>query len=85
MNIEYKFYDYLPEAAKTIRQAVFVEEQGFKHEFDDIDARAIHLVLTLDKKPVATARFFTDSEEYTYDIGRVCVLKAYRKYHLGKN
>lgn len=81
--MEYKFYNYLPEEAKAIRKAVFVEEQGFHNEFDDIDQRAIHLVLAFNGKWVATARVFADKEVGTYDIGRVCVLKAYRQYHLG--
>ena len=81
--MEYKFYNYLPEEAKAIRKAVFVEEQGFQNEFDDIDQRAIHLIVAFNGKWVATARVFADKEAGTYDIGRVCVLKAYRKYHLG--
>lgn len=83
MNIEYKFYDYLPQEAAEIRQMVFIDEQGFKNEIDDIDERATHLILTLDNKAVATARFFADEESGAYHIGRVCVLKPYRKYHLG--
>ena len=31
--------------ARVIRQSVFVEEQGFEYEFDDIDETALHLVL----------------------------------------
>ena len=30
--------------ARLIRQSVFVEEQGFEYEFDDIDETALHLV-----------------------------------------
>ena len=29
-----KIYDEIPEEAKTIREAVFIKEQGFKDEFD---------------------------------------------------
>ena len=35
----------LSQDARIIRQEVFVEEQGFHHEFDEIDSRAWHLVL----------------------------------------
>ena len=31
--------------ARLIRQQVFVEEQGFVNEFDDIDAKAYHAVI----------------------------------------
>ena len=35
--------------ARAIRQSVFVEEQGFEYEFDDIDEIALHLVLYDEK------------------------------------
>lgn len=41
-----------------IRIKVFMEEQGFKNEFDDIDNRAIHIVLYKEGKPVGTCRVF---------------------------
>ena len=37
----------LPEAI-DIRQEVFVEEQGFSGEFDDIDDKAVHAVIYVD-------------------------------------
>ena len=37
-------FDYLPLEAKNIRETVFVNEQGFNYEFDDIDDIATHLV-----------------------------------------
>lgn len=46
-----KLYDEIPEEAKTIREAVFIKEQGFKDEFDEIDDIAkiiIHLYHTRD-------------------------------------
>ena len=32
-----KIYEEIPQEAKTIREAVFMKEQGFKDEFDEID------------------------------------------------
>ena len=32
-----KIYDFLSADAKIIRKQVFMEEQGVKNEFDDID------------------------------------------------
>ena len=32
-----KMYEEIPQEAKTIREAVFMKEQGFKDEFDEID------------------------------------------------
>ena len=40
-----KLYTELPKESYEIRKKVFVEEQGFKNEFDDIDKSSTHLVL----------------------------------------
>lgn len=66
-----------------IRKKVFVEEQGFKNEFDDIDEYATHLLLKIDDKPVATLRFFYSKEHDCHVIGRVAVVKEHRGEHLG--
>lgn len=72
--------------AAALRQRIFVEEQGFSNEFDEIDERAIHLVIYQDGKPVATARAFVEAGDPTdrYTIGRVAVIKELRQYGLGK-
>lgn len=56
--MEIKAYDKLPKEAKDIRREVFIDEQGFKNEFDDIDITAIHLVCYDKEKPIGTARIF---------------------------
>lgn len=66
----------------SIRQEVFVKEQGFELEFDEIDDVAYHLLFLDDEKPVATARLFLC--DWEWHIGRVCVLKAYRNKGIGK-
>lgn len=71
----------LPDA-KTIRQAVFVEEQGFVVEFDDIDDKAHHVVIYDGESPIATGRTYQDGD--TYIIGRVAVVKAFRGNQIGK-
>lgn len=76
-------YDTLPNDASKIRQAVFVEEQGFHNEFDEIDKRAKHLVLYDNNSPVATCRFFQDESTGNYLIGRIAVIKQYRGKSLG--
>ena len=43
--MEVKIYNNLPDEAKEIRLEVFVKEQGFEEEFDDIDETAAHIVL----------------------------------------
>jgi predicted GNAT family N-acyltransferase len=74
-------FDFLHEDAKNIRVSVFMDEQGFKDEFDEIDQNAFHLVGYHENHPVATCRFFKKDEKYY--IGRVAVLKEYRKHHYG--
>ncbi|MCM1284676.1 MAG: GNAT family N-acetyltransferase [Acetobacter sp.] len=78
-----KSYNELPDEAKYIRTAVFVEEQGFKEEFDTDDSISTHIVLFDDNKPVATGRFYFNIEKQEYMIGRLAVIKEYRGKGLG--
>ena len=74
-------YNFLPDEAKEIRIKVFVEEQGFKEEFDELDLICTHLVTFDNDKPCATVRFYEQNS--VYYIGRLAVLKEYRSKHLG--
>lgn len=76
-------YDTLPDEAVKIRESVFVKEQGFQKEFDEIDEKAKHLILLYDEIAVATCRFFEGISKKTYMIGRIAVLKSYRGKNLG--
>lgn len=69
------------EDAVTIRQNVFVIEQGFSGEFDDTDQVAWHVVLYDGEKPIATGRTFLQGDHFV--IGRVAVCKEYRRLHIG--
>lgn len=77
-----KFSKGLVEDARKIREEVFVQEQGFKNEFDEIDKSATHVVVYKDTIPVATGRTFIENNHYI--IGRVAVTKAYRGQDIGK-
>lgn len=77
-------YDKLPAEAKDIRTEVFMKEQGFHNEFDDIDRISKHLVMFDGGKGVATCRVFWDEKEQCYDIGRVAVVKEYREQGIGE-
>ncbi|MBR5540248.1 MAG: GNAT family N-acetyltransferase [Clostridia bacterium] len=67
----------VPDAALAVRIPVFVEEQGFVDEVDEIDGVATHVVLFDEaEQPIATCRVF--EQEDTYILGRLCVLKAHR-------
>lgn len=79
--MEYKKFIGLNDVIIKIRTEVFIKEQGFKDEFDEIDKTCFHIVLYDNKKPVATCRYFNESE--TFHIGRVAIIKEYRGKHLG--
>ncbi len=66
---------------KEIRQAVFVDEQGFSNEFDEHDADALHIAITENGTAVATARAVKDGA--FYKIGRVAVMPEFRSYGMG--
>ena len=81
MIMDTKMYTALPQEAKDIRIEVFMKEQGFENEFDDIDNISFHIVVFDEEKPIGTCRFFKENDHYT--IGRVAVLKEYRNQHIG--
>ena len=82
--MESKFYSTLPEEAAAVRTEVFVEEQGFINEMDDIDSYAEHIVAFDGDKPVGTCRFFKDDKtENDYIAGRIAVRKEYRGRDIG--
>lgn len=72
----------LPEEAKYIREKVFVEEQGFQNELDELDSVAFHLVIFCDGHKAATGRLIP-REDKSFKIGRVAILKEYRDLRLG--
>ena len=70
-------------AACDIRKRVFVEEQGFREEFDMIDKTAYHAVVYVNDRYAATGRLFAD-ESGSCHIGRVAVLRDFRGMSLGR-
>ncbi|MCM1494895.1 MAG: GNAT family N-acetyltransferase [Bacteroides sp.] len=82
--IRIEITDYLSEAARLIREEVFVKEQGFKVEFDNIDETASCVVLYETQIPIACCRYFEGNEAGEYVVGRLAVRKEYRGRHLGE-
>ena len=76
-------YGRLPEEAVRIREEVFMKEQGFQEEFDEIDGYAVHLVLFCDGAAAAVCRFYPGKEEGDYLLGRLAVRKEFRGKNLG--
>ncbi|MCD8148998.1 MAG: GNAT family N-acetyltransferase [Clostridiales bacterium] len=82
MKLDTKIYNVLPPEAMEIRTAVFVEEQGFAKEFDEVDDIAQHFVVFDDKTAVATCRLF-EGEPHSYTVGRIAVIQSYRGRQVG--
>ncbi|WP_374724341.1 GNAT family N-acetyltransferase [Calidifontibacillus erzurumensis] len=73
--------------AFQIRKEVFVEEQGVPledefDEFDTLDGQCKHIIVFYDQRPVGTGRI--RSLDGFGKLERICVLKPYRKFGLGK-
>lgn len=79
---EWKYGNEDFDACRAIRTAVFVEEQEFEKEFDEIDPIAWHVVIWDGIQAVATGRIFSNKDG-SYTIGRVAVLKNYRGTGVG--
>ena len=77
------FYNGAPQDARKIRDDVFIKEQGFKEEYDEIDNFATHLVLYLNGEAVGTLRTFTLDNPETFILGRLAVKKDKRGNKLG--
>ena len=67
-------------ALSEIRRKVFIEEQNVPEEleWDEFDNDCIHVLVTDNNKPIACGRLKTDGH-----IGRMAVLKVYRKTGIG--
>lgn len=80
--MEFKIYNYLHDDSKKIRQIVFVEEQEFVDEFDELDKISKHIVLYDNNLPIANCRIYT-LDNVVYHIGRVAIIKEYRGRNIG--
>ncbi len=78
-----KEFNTLPEEAVKIRTEVFITEQNFVDEFDDVDNFATHMIMYDGDKPIAVCRYFYDEKKKSYMIGRIAVIKEYRNKHIG--
>lgn len=68
-----------------IRETVFIDEQKFSVDKDEIDDKAFHVVIYDEDRPIGTGRcFYTDENKEEYHIGRVAVLKEYRGKRIGE-
>lgn len=78
------FEKYLPPEAREIREEVFIQEQGFQNELDEIDEVAAHIVMYGEGElPMGTCRVFQDTQPDVFILGRLAVRKEYRGKHIG--
>jgi len=70
-------------AVHTVRDKVFVKEQKIAPERvrDSYDGQAVHLLITVDGQAAATGRIYHDGSHFR--IGRICVLKEFRRQGIG--
>lgn len=74
-------------AALNIRKTVFIEEQHVSEseefdEFDTLQEQCQHVLVYHENQPVGTGR--VRIVDHTAKLERICILKPYRKYGLGK-
>ena len=65
--------DHITEEIKQIRIDVFMKEQGFEDEFDEIDETAKFVLLSIDGKAAGTCRYFPSDVAGDAHIGRMAV------------
>lgn len=75
----------LTQDAKDIRIQVFMDEQGFQNEFDEIDDISIHFLGYKNHKPIAVCRIYFDNVRNCYILGRLAIIKTHRKQGYGSN
>lgn len=75
--------------AKSVRMTVFCDEQGFSPEIeldehDMFTDDTVHFAAYCDETAVGAGRIIFGSADFPCKIGRVAVLKKYRKYGIGR-
>ena len=75
--------DHITDEIKQIRIDVFMKEQGFSQEFDEIDETAKFVLLSIDGKATGTCRYFHGKENGSAYIGRLAVRREFRGQRLG--
>ena len=81
-NIRFDFFNKINEPIKRIREAVFIKEQCYIVDIDNIDDNCTHILMFLNNVPIGTLRLIK-KDEHSLKIGRFAILKKYRGMHLG--
>lgn len=78
-----EIYNEYCAAAKTVREKVFMEEQGFSYDYDETDDIAVHMVMLDGDTPIAACRIFEGDTPEVYILGRLAVKKECRSCGIG--
>ncbi len=65
-----------------VRAVVFMAEQGFKNEFDELDARSWHVIVYDHGEPIGTGRVY--QKDGQWHAGRIAVIENYRGKGVGR-
>lgn len=79
-----KIYNKLPKEAKLVREEVFIKEQGFLSDDDEIDDIATHFVTFDNGEPIAACRIYPSENSCEYILGRLSVRSVCRGKGVGK-
>lgn len=81
--VSVKIYTDYPVESRTVREEVFMAEQGFSYDYDKLDDTATHFVLFYKDMAVGACRVFKSEKDDTYLMGRLAVKKEYRGKDFG--
>lgn len=82
--MEVKIYNKPSKKGMAVREEVFIKEQGFSYDRDEIDDTAYHIVLFDGETAVGVCRVFESDEKNVYILGRLAVAKENRGKGYGK-
>ncbi len=82
MDFTIKITNTLEEGGRYVRTTVFIEEQGFQQEYDEIDKIAQHIQVFDGDRAIGAGRLFPEEDDI-WHIGRIAVLPEYRNMHIG--
>lgn len=93
MTIRIEAYDRLPDAARAIREQVFIRERDWRPEFDEWDAASVHLLVFdsvdssdrpgLSAQSASSIQSGQPDQPGRYVIARLAVLTEAQGRHIG--
>ena len=81
--MEFEIYKNFVISAKTVREEVFIHEQGFSYDYDKFDDVAVHMVIFENDIPVGACRIFESETPGVFILGRLAVKKQFRGKGIG--